>query len=180
MELVHNVKVTVLIVIRMDGTWTVGSINFVFQNTYRKKSHYYYYFPVAIAETNIDDDDDDGNNDTFTVCPNDSVNITCQTKSALIWLLSGNILIAYDAISPIGTTEEKEGFAITLLESDGTSFMSVVDTRMNSSFNLSCSPSGVVGDVNNAEIAVTVLGMKQLSCVYSLPFLWKIIVFCVG
>ena len=97
------------------------------------------------------------------ICPNEPVNITCQTKNALVWLLqnSGDMktLKVYNGQSSPNQPDAVDNFVITLLENDGVNFTSLLEAETDSSFNISCSPTGGANDIdNNANIIVSVIG----------------------
>ena len=102
---------------------------------------------------------------TFFVCPDESVNITCYTKQALIWLVSDMVEITYDEKSDtFGEKDYMNGFNFTLIEIDGVDFTSLVEPKMNTSYNISCSPTGKAKDPVNSDITVSVIGKQQIIC----------------
>ena len=121
-------------------------------------------FSMSIAITEVGTDagiiDDET---TFFVCPDESVNITCYTKQALTWLVS-DMVVLFEKSDTIGKKDYIDGFNFTLIEIDGIDFTSLVEPKMNTSYNISCSPTGKAKDPVNSDITVSVMGEQQILC----------------
>ena len=93
------------------------------------------------------------------VCPDDAVTITCETKGSLVWLIGGILSRYYDQNSTSGRIHTKNGFDFRLVKQDGYNFTSIARTNTSADSNITCGPSGVVGDTDNSHLRIQVVGM---------------------
>ncbi len=80
----------------------------------------------------------------------------------MVWLQPDKVFMNYVDSSPTDVPMAIDGFVFTLIEKDGSDVInltSLLQANTNNSFNMSCSPTGAISDVdNNAKISVIVIG----------------------